>query len=321
MNVLADKHHAGLFHSLQLLAGRLGWTLYTPVGLDWWTAGYWRFGQGYGDDRLAQQFLRHDFDVDGEFPDAPIATVTLEQAQAMDWDYVISSVPDNERGFWRFAQEHGAQFVEQVGNTGQWVDWSLDPLVLSSSEMPIEGRGVVYHQEMDPIAFAPPLWAHDAASFVNCMPSMGTCWDLLREAQQLAPIDVYGIDGTAGPEAIVKPNTRLIASMAVYGWGWHDKQQGDGFGHVIHSWAAVGRPLVGHASHYRGKMAESFWDDLVTCIDLDRHSVADAVDIIRTISPTQHEAMCREIRARFDAIDYDAEADAIRDLLGLAVPA
>ncbi|HXI97147.1 MAG TPA: hypothetical protein VNG04_13530, partial [Candidatus Acidoferrum sp.] len=74
MNVLADKHHAGLFHSLQLLAGRLGWTLYTPVGLDWWTEGYWRFGRGYGDDRLAQQFLRHDFDVDGEFPYAPIAT-------------------------------------------------------------------------------------------------------------------------------------------------------------------------------------------------------------------------------------------------------
>jgi hypothetical protein len=32
VNVLADRHHSGLYHSLQLLAARFGWTLYTPVG-------------------------------------------------------------------------------------------------------------------------------------------------------------------------------------------------------------------------------------------------------------------------------------------------
>ncbi len=39
MNVLADRHHAGLYRSLQLLGDRLGWNLYTPVGMDWWDAG------------------------------------------------------------------------------------------------------------------------------------------------------------------------------------------------------------------------------------------------------------------------------------------
>ena len=137
MNVLADKHHAGLYHSLQLLAKRLGWTLYTPTGHEWWDEWVWSFGRStYGDDRLARQFLGWT-DEDPEFPGVPINYVTLEEARKMDWAYVIASVPDNEAGFHKFAQEHGAQYVVQAGNTGQYIDWSRDPIVLSSSEMPI----------------------------------------------------------------------------------------------------------------------------------------------------------------------------------------
>jgi hypothetical protein len=314
-NVLADRHHSGLYHSLQLMAARFGWTLYTPAGMDWWHADYWEFGRStYGDDRLAQQFLMAAPGPDGEFPDWDVPTVTLTEAQGMEWAYVIASVPDNEPGFARFASEHGAKFVMQVGNTGQWVDWSRDPLVLSSSEfMPIEGRGVVYHQEMDPIAYSPPPYErHIAASFVNCMPFMGPCWDLLQEAMVAIPVWVHGIDG---PDGIVKPYSRLLDVMDSVGWGWHDKAQGDGFGHVIHSWAAVGRPLIGHASHYADRMAEGFWQDGVTCIDLDRHTIPDTVEMVRTMTPERHEAMCLAIRAEFDAIDWDGEAEAIRTLL------
>ena len=316
IRVLADRHHAGLYRSLQLLADRMGWTLHTPTGTEWFEAWYWSFGRStYGDDRLARQFLGWT-DPDPEFPDVPINYVTLEQAQTMDWAYVIASVPDNEAGFAKFAREHGAEYVLQVGNTGQAIDWSRNPLAIVSSEMPILGRGVRYHQEMEPIAFAPPWkrpFALDAAaSFVNCMPSMGQCWDLLSQASQSIEIDVHGIDGPLG---VIKPYSDLIDLMASYGWGWHDKAQGDGFGHVIHSWAAVGRPLIGHASHYAGRLAEHFWQDGITCIDLDRHSIRDAVEIVRTISPEDHERMCRAIRREFDLIDYDAEAETIRELL------
>jgi len=320
-NVLADRHHSGLYHSLQLLARRLGWTLYTPIGPEWWDRDYWMFGRStYNDDRLAQQFLMGvpgpdglGAPPDGEFPDWPIPTVTLAEAQAMDWAFVIATVPDNEAGFYRFAQERGARFVEQVGNTGQYVNWRLDPLVLSSSEMPIYGRGVVYHQEMDPIAYRPPMEIRTAASFVNCMIHMGSCWTLLQEAQALGlPVKVHGIEG---PDGIIKPYSALVDLMASVGWGWHDKAQGDGFGHVIHTWAAVGRPLIGHSSHYAGKMGERFWQDGVTCIDLDKHSIPETVETIRKMCACRHRDMSMAIRAEFDAIDYEAETDAIRELL------
>jgi hypothetical protein len=321
MNVLADRHHSGLFHSLQLLARRMGWTLYTPVGHEWWGRGYWSFGRStYNDDRLAQQFLMGvpgpdglGTPPDGEFPDWPIATVTYEQARAMEWAFVIATVPDNEDGFATFATEVGARLIVQVGNTGQYVNWSRDPLVISSSEMPILRRGVVYHQEIDPIAYRPPVETRTVASFVNCMPHMGSCFTLLQEAHALGlPLKVYGIDG---PDGIIKPYSALVDLMAGSGWGWHDKAQGDGFGHVIHTWAAVGRPLIGHASHYRGKMGERFWRDGETCIDLDRHTVAEVVNLVAFMPADEHAAMCRAIRREFEGIDYDAEAEAIRDLL------
>jgi hypothetical protein len=299
MNVLADRHHSGLYHSLQLLAERLGWTLHTPIGIEWWDADYWAFGKStYNDDRLAQQFLVGvagpdglGTPPDGEFPDWPI----------------------NEPGLGRFADAMGARFIVQVGNTGQYVDWRRDPLVLSSSEMPLYGRGLTYHQEMDPIAYHPPKHRGTAASFVNCMPFMGSCWTLLQEAQGIGlPVQVHGIDG---PDGIIKPNTALVQLMAAVDWGWHDKAQGDGFGHVIHTWAAVGRPLIGHASHYKGKMGERFWKDGVTCIDLDQHSIAETVEMVRKMCACRHRDMSMAIRAEFDEIDYDAEAEQIRALL------
>ena len=155
IRVLADRHHAGLFHSLQLLFARLGGEVYAPRGNAWWDEGYWRFGEGYGDNRLARQFLEGGWAPDGptydpEFPGQPIRNVFLHEARELHWDVVLASVPDNQAGFRRFADEVGAKFALSVGNTGQYVDWGLDPLVLNNSEMPMRpGSYVDIGQEFD----------------------------------------------------------------------------------------------------------------------------------------------------------------------------
>lgn len=335
MRALVDKHHADLFYSLQLLFDdRLGVDVYTPVGLDWYTEGYWNFGRWtYGDDRLAQQFLvgpfheRKDWTItDPAHPERPIRTVTVAEARGMDWDYVVASVPDNEPGFARFAREQGAQYVLQVGNTGQSVNWDLDPLALvSSSEVPLHGRGVRYHQEFQSgpgqtFGYREPSNTRIVSSFVNLMPRQ-PCGPLMTEYRAALGDDwtwwVHGIDC---PDGVVKPVGVCAGDMAYSGWGWHDKVTGDGFGHVIHQWAAIGRPLIGHGSHYRRQMAEPFWQDGVTCVDLDRRSFGENVALIRAISADadRHAEMCRAIRAVFDGlVDYQAEAAAIAELLGI----
>lgn len=328
-NLLADRHQGGLFRSLQYLADRMGWTLYTPTGLGWWEENVWNFGRDtYPDDRLARQFLTLS-GPDTEFPDVPINYVTLEQAKEMPWAFVMATVQDNQYGFWRFAKDHGATYLLQVGNTGQQIEWTFDPLVLSSSEMPIEGKGIVYHQEIDPVfAYHEPFKRTPIVrSFVHNL-NRTPCFPLWQEFAGLVPFSFRFGHAPEDPDPTYVENAKPIGKIADYmaasTWGWHDKIHGDGFGHVIHGWAAVGRPLIGHASHYAGKMAEPFWRDMETCIDLDRHSVAEAAEIVNGIGWDEYVGMCRAIRATFDElVDYDKEAEQIRAFIdaNVAVPA
>ena len=336
--VLIDKHHADLFHAMQILfEDKLGCLVYTPVGHQWWDEGYWQFGKGFGDDRLARQFLStSEWTVwdkvvddappgfrqyrwhDPHHPDREIRGIELGLAKATtDWTYVVATVQDNQKGFKRFADERGAKYVLQVGNTNQAVDWSLNPLAIVSSEVPIQGKGVTIHQPMDPVFYyRKPVKSRTIRSFVNCFNSTPCIDPFVSIGRQLPEFTFYthGIDGSDGD---VQPVSVIADFMGQSLFGWHDKVQGDGFGHVIHDWAAVGRPIIGHASHYKGLMAERFWQDLVTCIDLDRHSIPEVAELVREIAgkPARHQAMCLAIREEFDKIDWDAETEAVRGLL------
>lgn len=342
MNVLVDRHHAGLLYSLQLLfEDRFGLNLYVPIGHDWWDAGYWRFGTVFGDDRLAQQYLEPNppwevwgsedgesriyrtYDV--EFPKRPIYGVTLQAFKEMgDWEYVVATVQENQPGFHRLAQEAGAKHVYQVGNRGQYVDWTLDPLAIVSAEAPIQGRGVVYHQEYDKdglFAYRPPIGdrAHTIRSFVNCFPRIPGHWGTFIQARDQMPGFQFKVHGHDGADGLIQPTAAIADVMEQSGWGWHDKPQGDGFGHVIHYWASIGRPLIGHAAHYAGLMPGPLWEDGVTCLDLGARDLPATVSMIKEISadPDRHRAMCRAIRDRVDElVDFDAEAERIAALLG-----
>jgi hypothetical protein len=112
--------------------------------------------------------------------------------------------------------------------------------------------------------------------------------------------------------------SKVAERLAATGWVWHDKRIGDGYGHVIHNAAAMGRPLIGHASHYKGLAGEPLWRDLDTCIDLDRHQPADVLRLMRAIKADRdwyREITCRT-RATFESlVDFDAEAERIRTIL------
>lgn len=335
MNVLIDRHHAGLLYSLQLLfEDRLGATVYVPIGHEWWDEGYWQFGKVFGDDRLAQQYLvpgiqweesegwwrTHDV----EFPERPILGVTREQFKEMEWDYVVATVQENQAGFQRAADEASARSVYQIGNRGQRADWGLSCVALVSAEAPFpDGRGVIYHQEYGKdTTFAyrelPQGAEHTVRSFVNCFDRMPEEFALFTRARAAGADFKWNVHGHDGSEGLVQPTTAVAHAMRNAGWAWHDKPQGDGFGHVIHYWASIGRPLVGHARYYRGLMPEPLWEDGVTCIDLDAHSPEEAVAIMREMPRQRHEEMCRAIRERVDAhVNFDAEEQSIRTLLGL----
>jgi len=332
MRVLVDRHQADLFYAMQLLfEDRLGLRVYTPIGYDWFDHGYWRFGHEHFGRDLADQYLgidakyalrKRDYATfDPAHPDRLIRCVTLDQFRALGgWSHIVASVQDNQQGFRALADEVGAKYVYQVGNTRQQVDWSLDPYAIVSSEVPIEGRGVRMHQSFDHATTFSRRDPGEAgpviASFVNLMPRL-VDWPLWLGYQSYLPdfaTKVYGIDG---PDGNLHPVEAIADAMAASAFGLHLKPTGDGFGHVLHGWAAVGRPLIGKASYYRGQLGERFWQDGVTCIDLDQRTPDENAALIRDVwaDPDRYAAMCAAIRAEFDRIDWEAEGDALAGFL------
>lgn len=336
MNVLIDYHHTDLAESLHRLFERLGFTVHVPDGLDWFEQGIWRQGHELFGDAIARQFLLAP-NVDDLNPSRVLNRVSLEEAKGMDWDVVVASVPDNEEGYAAFAKEHGARYCVQVGNVNQWVNHSLDPLILDATgKYP---SGIPFTPEFDidsEFQFrASTAWGdltdsslvqfdpRTVASFVNLFPGL-PCYPLMQETQTSLPEWEFSVWGHNTPDGFIKPTSRIGALMRAHGFGWQDKVTGDGFGYVIHYWASVGRPLIGHASHYRGQTAADLWEDGVTAIDLDEHTPQEAAALMEQIvgDPDRHMEMCFEIARRVrERIDFTADAERVADALGLAVPA
>lgn len=308
MRALVDRHHSDLFHGLQVLfEDRLGIEVYTPVGREWWDEGFWRFGFGYGDDRLVRQFLECERVPDPHHPDRPIRFVTLDEARAMDWSHVVCTVEDNQPGFRRFADRVGAKYVVQVGNARQTIDHTLSPILLDLAQE---------FDAKDLFGYWPPVHQKRVTSFVNLLPLIPEAWEPFAGLRSRLPDHDFRSFGHECPDGFRDPIAAVADEMAFAGWAYHDKVTGDGFGHVIHNWAAIGRPLIGHARYYEGQRAEPLWQDGITCVDLDRHSLDEAAEIIRRTTPEQHAEMSRAIRSVFDAIyDPDSDAEIARRLL------
>jgi hypothetical protein len=156
------------------------------------------------------------------------------------------------------------------------------------------------------------------SSFVNLFPGL-PCYPLFTETMTYLPDWAGYVFGHSGTHGFIEPASKIGDMMRLCDFGWHDKVTGDGFGYVIHKWASVGRPLIGHASHYARQTASDLWEDRVTCIDLDLHSPSEAARLMNQLDPAEMGyTIARRVRER---IDFAADAERVADALGLRVPA
>ena len=112
MNIFCDLHQDGLYNSLIMLFDkRLGHNLFRPIGESWFTEGYWKLAEPYGNssDTITQYLgIRDNYQpVDGTRPLNEVTKVdnyytikgdpynhkaiTLEQFKNMDIDIMIAS--------------------------------------------------------------------------------------------------------------------------------------------------------------------------------------------------------------------------------------
>jgi len=355
--ILTDYHHHALAESLLMLfEDRFGWEVYFPYGMDWFHDGVWQFEKEWHGDAVAKQYLEGvwaDSDrwmmgdgilrrQDHRHPWRSHRGLTLEQARDMRFDYVISSLPANDTGFAKLAQDTGARFGVQVGNEAQQSRWDLASFILSSSTLPglthpsTWGRptaylgvpAVIYHQEFDTRIFGPGGSPERdlVASFVNCFPEnrepyamFADLADELRGELRFACYGAYGSIPTdalaAGDISDVRDVAKAMQSARI---AWHCKYWSDGFGHVIHDWFSIGRPVVGVPRYYRDKLAGPLWVDGITSIDIETRTRQELVDDLRRLRDDDEAwaRMCEAAHQRFGGlVDFGAEAGAIREML------
>lgn len=343
MKVLADYHHHDLWESLELLCARLGWDLYRPIGMDWFEQGYWNHERKFHGDAIARQYLQpwgSDTDTRLDLSHGRYQRlVTLEQARELRPDIVISTLAHNHEGFARFATEVGATFGLQIGNVrfsehDMAEDrWDLAAFGLVSGFMPIEPPKphVVYHQEfsLSDFASAPPPRKGIVSSFVQCYPESPTYPAWVETAQRAPELDwrVYGAYGGAPIDQWAAGNIDTCAGVAQAMQGsdvaWHAKAWSDGFGHVIHNWFAIGRPLLGVAAYYRDQMAGALWVEGETAWDIETRSRDETIALLRRFRDDEdfHLRACEASDARFrEVVNYDEEEQAIRAMFAQVLP-
>lgn len=320
LRVFADWHHPSLWESLSILfEDRFGWELYSPIGTNWKYHGWHLSGATPGwtaDDYLdfpdARLVNGHHELTEPEYPRLR-KLVTPEQFEAQRWDIVIASVGAHQRSFAKLAKSKGARFVHHVGDAKRRIDRIPGRVILASANV---RATVTHHQEFDlsVFAYSPPTDPTAVSSLMLRLDSTSGPYKWLSEAEGVKWSAVR-CEAMRGP-GYVAPMSAVADRIRESGWIWHDKRIGDGFGHVLFAAAAMGRPLIGHASYYRGLMGESLWEDGVTCLSLDDRTPDEALAMWRGISPERHAEMSAAIRARFDElVDFDADAEAVKRAL------
>jgi hypothetical protein len=346
MKVLADFHHQDLYYSLQLLfEKRLGWELYHPIGLDWYHEKYWNV---YPHPATAEQYLGlHQTVVPQQDTNGNILpeeyclnksshiedgiyyvldntkgkyqkAVTLDKFKDMKFDIILSSMPAHVRSFNRLIQlyQPQAKHIFQIGNPGWWTSEVKNIMCGSISRPPVPGTNIVYyHQEfdLDVFKYVPPKNTKVANSYIHYMEEI----DLLNQYRTNLPDWKFTTYGAGFEQAICY--TKDIANiMQDSGWTWHMKPLGDGYGHVLHTSYACGRPTIIKKQYYNNMLGNVLLEDGVTCIDIGKRNVQENSKILSDIAmnPETHLKLCERSYQRFkDVVNFDVEEIRIRKFL------
>ena len=344
MKVFADLHQGDLYYSLQLLfVKRLGWELYRPIGEDWFTQGYWKIAEPYGNDRgtIRQylgtdthnweqyKFLNGDYVLEDGIYNIydPISgdhqkAITFQKFKEMDIDIVISTYQPHDLPYADLVRRYKpkAKHIVQMGNIYQ----STDAQNVMCSTVPYEvpaGKNVVfYHQEFDlnTFVYIPPTDVKKITSFVNLLPQP-EIYNYYKEQLRNVEMKAYG---ALCPDGTITGHKEIAKIMQESFFGYHVKPMGDGFGHIIHNWYAVGRPVLTYKGDYQDKLAGELLEDGVTCFDLGRRSHDETIALVkRTLAePEKLQTMCDASYNRFrELVDFDKEFEKIKQFLDVAL--
>lgn len=337
MKILTDFHHSSLLKSLRLLLeNRMGFELYRPIGMDWFTEGYWKIND---QQDTAKQYLDLDQGfrpIDGTpplnlflNPERPILqdayycfdpgnisahkACTLEYFKENQFDLLIASIPAHIEPFKELIRlyQPNAKLIVQVGNNWRIEEYQGMNVLASIMPRTVSGVNVCfYHQEIDRRYFSPAEVSPNGqiSSYVNILGNTGIGWnDFLMLEQMTAGRCEWRSFGGQCRDGNKTGDRELSNSMKEDMLVYHVKPGGDGFGHVLHDAYACGRVVITRSSHYKDQLGSLLFDP-ETYIDLDEFSRDEVMRLIYDLMdrPEVLTQMSSRAAARFqEVVNYD----------------
>lgn len=344
-NVFTDFHHASLLNSLILLfEKRLGGNVYRPIGVEWAQKGFWKI---YDHPATQAQFL----DIGGATPDGtrPLnevektedkvyfchdidsdltnKAITFDGFMSMHIDIVIASIPAHIEPFKRLCELHPdhPKLIYQVGNA-----WTIEngyaPNIMASAiihNVPTNINFISYHQEFDTNKFRPDfdyVPEKNIYSFMNCFDVdqlFRMDYELFQRVEREMSDWNFKVYGGQCRDGAAHGSTEMAQKIKEAKFIWHTKYGGDGYGHVIHNAAAMGKPMIVKKGYYMGKMGEQLFIDGVTCIVIDGLGINEIIEKINYYSePERYKRMCMNVYENFKkVVDFDKEAEELKKFL------
>lgn len=330
MNILADFHHADLWWALQLLANRLGATLYRPYGVEWFDRGYLRL---YGDLRrkdpyryLAKQYLEDTiYNYNGQTGigretkagclDYPkFNLLTLDEAKETPIDIVLCTVNENEPYFRKLKEFYpNAKFVRHAGNNLDTnIGMDMYPNLLSSAIAPYDaftGHKTIWLEEFDLNLFKyrPITNFNNIYSFQGGLEFDEDTWQLWLELQHLLPDYNFKAYGVANEGGKIYPKRQYIETFLDASFIFQTKKN-EGFGHIIHNAMCLGRPPVIYEEDYKDKIAGRLLKDKQTCLFIEPDMRKTIEKIIYYSKPENLSYLSSNARAIFEKeVNFDKE--------------
>jgi len=339
MNVFCDYHHGDLYYSLhRLFTERLGWTLYRPIGLDWFNEGYWKIAEPYNNamDTIKQyldinnngwdQFKNlngnnyHEDDTYFVFDESHSyyhKAITLKKFKDMKFDIIISSVPSHDISFARLIEKYQPQ-AKHIAQMGNWMQITQIKNVMHSCpyiKKP-EQNAIYYHQEVDPHIFKyvpPNPETKKIFSLVNTLPFRN-----IYEAHKAALLDIeFRAYGIFCPEGVLSGPKGIAPKLQEANLGWNIKPF-DGFSHTAMAWYASGRACITRMSEVmqHGWDGPALFEPKVTCIALTESIEENCKNIRTALQPENNLRLCENALARFNNIvNYEEEAKHLKHFL------
>lgn len=252
------------------------------------------------------------------FPDTSYKGITFEAFKNTKFDILVCTFPYNIPAFFDLKAKYNpnAKIIFQIGNN--WHPPAEVKNVLCSSrlsQLDPSQNSVFYHQEfsMNRFTYNVSKCCKSMNSFMHCPQDLSSFYDLESSllGWQCRAYGLFARDGIAGP------SIEEIAELFIHktSFLWHVKPEGEGYGYNIHRAIACGIPVITKRIYLQGSTADMLLEDGVSCIDLDKHSIQEAVLLI-TKMHSEYEKYSEQTYRKFNTVvNFDNEFESIKKFI------